>query len=205
MKDALIVVDAQNDFLPGGSQEVLGASEVISPIAKLAGSFDLLVLTQLWHPPSHISFASTHGAKIGESIWVDGQKIVLKPETCVSHSQGAQIHPMLRGLESVVVQRGTHMACDGKSGFFDQGGAHQTLLEPLLRYHEVKQLYICGLNLETTLYHTVKDAIGLGWPVTVLFDLCRAQKATEARKSLQMISELGANLTTSSSLATALV
>ncbi len=149
MARALIIVDFQNDFIPGGALPVPAGDLVGARIAELAagGEFDLIVATRDWHPPDHSSFAS-HGGP-----W---------PVHCVAGSEGAQLHPSLhRSTLDVVIDKGQDPASDGYSGF------EGTSLERVLHDHDIDEVTVCGLATDYCVKNTVLDALAIGLRVRV--------------------------------------
>ena len=175
---ALIIVDVQNDFLPGGALAVPGGDQVIPVINQLSQEFDLVFTTQDWHPANHCSFAASHpGKKIGDRILIDGKEQILWPVHCVQNTYGAELagglHPkMISG--GVRISKGTDERVDSYSGFFDNQRKRATGLETLLRQHGVDDLTIVGLATDYCVKATVLDARDLGFNVTVHENACRA-------------------------------
>jgi nicotinamidase/pyrazinamidase len=149
MAEALLIVDFQNDFTPGGALGVDGGDEIAARLNELAADarFELVVATRDWHPPDHGSFREQGG------IW---------PVHCVQGTPGAELHPDLdRTLVNVVVDKGQDVAADGYSGF------EATLLEELLRAHGVDHVTIGGIATDYCVKNTALDALRLGFGVTV--------------------------------------
>ena len=170
--NALILVDIQNDFLPGGALAVPRGDEVV-PVANRWMRDDrceLVVATQDWHPAGHGSFASSHpGRKVGEVIRLNGLEQVLWPDHCVQGTRGAEFAP---GLEVAriqrVVRKGTDRGVDSYSGFFDNGGRNPTGLERLLREAGAERVWIMGLATDYCVLATVLDARKLGFAVSLV-------------------------------------
>ena len=172
MKRALILVDIQNDFIPGGSLAVAGGDEVVPVANRLQPLFDLVVATQDWHPQSHGSFASNHpGRKPGERIELAGLPQVLWPDHCVQGSRGAEFHRDL-DLSRVakVFRKGTDPAIDSYSGFFDNGHRKATGLGDYLRDEKVMDVYVMGLATDYCVKWTALDAIQLGFRTHLIED-----------------------------------
>ena len=175
MKSALILVDIQNDFVPGGALPVAEGDRVVPMANQLQQDFELVVATQDWHPPNHGSFASQHpGKRPGEVIDLNGLSQVLWPDHCVQHSHGADFHPRL-DLRRVarVFQKGTDPAIDSYSGFFDNGHRRGTGLAEYLKTADVNEVYICGLATDYCVKYTALDARQLGLMATVILDASR--------------------------------
>lgn len=175
-KSALIIVDMQYDFIPGGALAARGGDEILPLINRLQSSFDLVVATQDWHPPGHGSFASAHpGRKVGEFIEVNGLKQELWPDHAVQGTRGAEL---ASGLETSriarVFRKGTNPAVDSYSGFFDNGQAGDTGLHDYLQSQAVTDVYVVGLALDYCVKYTALDAQRLGYRTTVIVDATRA-------------------------------
>jgi nicotinamidase/pyrazinamidase len=175
---ALIIVDVQNDFLPGGALAVPEGDQVIPVINDLSLEFDLVFTTQDWHPANHCSFAASYpGKKIGDRILIDGQEQILWPVHCVQNTYGAELAAGLRPKVisgGVRISKGTDERVDSYSGFFENLRKRSTGLETLLRQHEVDDLTIVGLATDYCVKATVLDARDLGFKVTVYENACRA-------------------------------
>ncbi len=172
---ALVVVDVQNDFLPGGALAVPAGDAIIPVVNALMARFALVVATQDWHPPHHGSFATQHpGTHPGEVITLDGLPQVLWPPHCVQHTPGADFAP---GLETRDfrhrTRKGTNPAVDSYSGFFDNAHRVKTDLDDYLRAHEVDEVYLCGLATDYCVLYTALDARRLGYATVVVEDACR--------------------------------
>jgi len=172
---ALILVDLQNDFCPGGALPVPEGDAVIPVANALQSRFDVVVATQDWHPANHASFAASHpGHKPGESIDVDGLTQVLWPVHCVQGTWGAEFHPRLdRTRIARVFRKGTDPRIDSYSGFFDNGRRHATGLADYLRERKVNEVFVCGLATDYCVKFTALDAIELGFATHVILDACR--------------------------------
>jgi nicotinamidase/pyrazinamidase len=173
---ALIVVDVQNDFCPGGALAVPGGDAVVPMINELMGRFDLVVLTQDWHPRGHASFASSHtGANPYDLKAMPYGQQVLWPEHCVQDTEGAAFHAGLDvGRAHTIIRKGYNPAVDSYSAFFENDHTTATGLAGLLRAHGVEQLYVCGLALDYCVRYTAEDGTALGFAVSVIEDASRA-------------------------------
>lgn len=172
---ALILVDIQNDFIPGGALPTRGGHEIIETVNRLQAHFPLVVATQDWHPRDHGSFASNHpGREPGEVIDLNGLSQVLWPDHCVQDSPGAEFHEDLeRARISEVIRKGTDPAIDSYSGFFDNAHRKATGLEQFLRSRDVTEVHVVGLATDYCVKYTVLDALGLGFRTVVVPDACR--------------------------------
>ncbi len=175
MKRALIIVDVQNDFIPGGALPTKNGGEVVPVVNELQPQFELVVATQDWHPQNHMSFASNHpGKKPGDVIDLDGLQQVLWPDHCVQRTWGAQFH---RDLDmdriAKIIRKGTDPQIDSYSGFFDTGRRKATGLEEYLREHAVTDVFIGGLATDYCVLWTARDAKSLGFTTHVIAEACR--------------------------------
>ncbi len=172
---ALILVDLQNDFCPGGALAVPEGDEVVPVANRLARRFELVVATQDWHPADHGSFASNHpGQQPFELTELAGLPQVLWPDHCVQGTAGAAFHPALE-LQRIqrVFRKGTDPCIDSYSGFFDNGKRKSTGLGDYLAEQGVGEVTIVGLATDYCVRATALDAIGLGLGVTLAEDGCR--------------------------------
>lgn len=173
--DALIVVDVQNDFLPGGSLAVPQGNQIIAMVNQLMEQFSLVVATQDWHPAAHQSFASRHPTRrTGEMIDLHGLDQILWPDHCVQGTAGASFASALDVARfSHVVRKGQDPAIDSYSGFFDNGRRRATGLEEYLRKRRVQRVVICGLASDYCVKYTALDALHLGFTTVVVADATR--------------------------------
>lgn len=198
---ALIIVDMQNDFCPGGALAVEHGDTIVQGINRIASKFEVVATTQDWHPQNHGSFASNHkGAKPYDVGRLSGRIQVLWPDHCVQNSQGAAFHPNLqvRGKNFV---KGTNPAADSYSGFFDDDGT-STGLHDYLASTKVTQVYICGLATDYCVKFTALDALKQGYTTAVLEDLCKGVNIdpSDTEKALEELRTAGASIEHSSSL-----
>jgi nicotinamidase/pyrazinamidase len=171
---ALVLVDLQYDFLPGGALAVARGDETISIAQRLMRDHDTVLATQDWHPRDHKSFAANNpGTAIGEVITLDGVPQVMWPAHCVRGTRGAELHDELDGITQVF-QKGTNPEIDSYSGFFDNGHKKATGLEAWLREHGISDLTVIGLATDYCVKYTVLDARQLGFGVRVVTAGCRA-------------------------------
>jgi nicotinamidase/pyrazinamidase len=168
----LLVVDIQNDFLPGGALAVPHGDEVVAVANRFMPRYELVVATQDWHPSDHGSFASQHpGHEIGDVVDLDGIEQILWPDHCVQGTTGAEFAP---GLEcdrfDEVVRKGTDRRIDSYSGFFDNAHRKDTGLADLLRRRGVTEIAVMGLATDYCVLFTALDARTLGFSTTVLLE-----------------------------------
>ena len=174
--DCLIVVDVQNDFCPGGALEVKHGDEIAPLINQLARKFENVVVTQDWHTPGHISFASSHaGKKPFETKRLRYGEQVLWPDHCIQGTRGAALHD---GLDvphaQLVIRKGFHPKVDSYSGFLEADRKTKTGLDGYLRSRGVKRVYCVGLATDFCVAWTALDARRFRFESVVIEDACRA-------------------------------
>jgi nicotinamidase/pyrazinamidase len=174
--EALIVIDVQNDFCPGGALAVAGGDEIISQINGLMDNFPTIVLTQDWHPANHASFAANHpGAAPFSLTTMPYGPQVLWPTHCVQGTTGAAFHADLRtDPAQLVVRKGFRSAIDSYSAFFENDQTTPTGLEGYLRNRGVTAITLVGLATDYCVAYSALDAARLGFKATVLESACRA-------------------------------
>lgn len=174
--EALIVIDVQNDFCPGGALAVTGGDEIVPGINALMGEFQTVVLTQDWHPANHLSFADNHpGAAPFSLTDMPYGKQVLWPSHCVQGSPGAAFHPGLAtDPAQMVIRKGFRPEIDSYSAFFENDRTSPTGLEGYLKSRGVTTLTLVGLATDFCVAYSALDAAQLGFRATVRRDLCRA-------------------------------
>lgn len=180
----LIIVDAQNDFMPGGALEVPEGHAIVPVINKILPQFDLVVTTQDWHPKNHKSFASNHkGKKVFEKTTINGLEQILWPDHCVQGTNGADFHAQLnmKPVEAVF-RKGMNPDIDSYSGFYDNGHQKSTGLAGYLKEKGADELYFCGLAADICVYFTILDAIKEGFKVNLLRDATRPLDQDEFAK-----------------------
>ncbi len=196
---ALILVDIQNDFVKGGALAVPDGDAVVSVANKQSKNYDLVVLTQDWHPEDHGSFASNHkGHKVYDQIELGGLPQTLWPDHCIQDTKGAEFHPKLIVPKSVVIiQKGTDRKIDSYSGFFDNGHKKATGLNSILTEKEIKEVYIMGLATDYCVKFTALDAIKLGYRVYLIKDGCRAVNINpdDSDKAIEEMKKAGVVIT----------
>jgi nicotinamidase/pyrazinamidase len=178
---ALVLVDLQNDFLPGGALAVREGDRVIPIANRLQREVDLAVATQDWHPRDHASFASQHvGKRPGELITLEGLPQVLWPDHCVQLTHGAAFAATLDTKRiAKIFPKGMDRRVDSYSGFFDNGRRHDTGLAAYLRLKGVRELLVCGLATDYCVKWTALDAAELGFDTFVVVDACRGVELNE--------------------------
>ncbi|WP_339811965.1 bifunctional nicotinamidase/pyrazinamidase [uncultured Imperialibacter sp.] len=168
-KEALIVVDIQNDFLPGGALAVNHGDEIVPIVNELMERFDLVVATQDWHPADHGSFAANHeGKKVGELIDLNGLPQIMWPVHCVQESKGAEFARSLNTSKfKKVFQKGTDATIDSYSGLFDNGKRKSTGLGEYLKAEGVEKVTVVGLAADYCVKFTALDAKEFGFEVVL--------------------------------------
>lgn len=178
---ALIVIDIQNDFCPGGALEVKDGDQVVGVANRAMKKFDLVVATQDWHPATHGSFAANHPwRRPGNTIQLNGLEQILWPIHCVQGSFGAEFVQELdtSKLEKVFA-KGTDPVIDSYSGFYDNGRLKSTGLAEYLRQRGTEEVYILGLALDYCVKYSVLDALQEGFKTHLILDGCRAVNVQE--------------------------
>jgi nicotinamidase/pyrazinamidase len=172
---ALIVIDMQNDFCPGGALAVTGGNEIVSPINQIMDEFDAIILTQDWHPAGHSSFASSHDASAFSSIEMSYGKQILWPDHCVQGTKGGQFHFGLNTKNAdLILRKGYNPLIDSYSAFFENDHKTPTGLAGYLKTREIKDLTFVGLATDYCVSYSALDAARLGYEVSVRTELCRA-------------------------------
>lgn len=198
---ALIIVDVQNDFVPGGALAVPGGNEVVQVLNCLQERFDLVVATQDWHPANHGSFASNHpGKKPGDIIDLNGLSQILWPAHCVQNTTGANFVPGLKTEHiAKVFQKGTDPGIDSYSGFFDNGHRKSTGLDDYLKSVGVREIYVAGLAADYCVKFTALDAMALGFKTWLVTDACRGVnlKPGDVAKAIEEMRQAGVELISS--------
>lgn len=198
----LIIVDAQNDFMPGGALEVKEGDHIIPVINKMLPKFELVVATQDWHPATHKSFAVNHQDRKGfEIIELNGLEQKLWPSHCVQGTLGADFHQDLemRSVEAIF-RKGMEEGIDSYSGFFDNGHRKNTGLAGYLKAKGADDLYFCGLAADICVYFTLKDALKEGFKATLIEDATVPLIPEDFQQAKKDILKRGGKITTSEEL-----
>ena len=196
---ALIVVDLQNDFVPGGSLAVPKGHEIVPLINQLQEKFELVVATQDWHPRNHLSFASNHpGKNVYDTVLLGEVEQILWPDHCIQGEKGAMF---VKGYDDrrveAIFRKGTNPEIDSYSGFFDNGRKKSTGLGDYLKGRGVRQVYVCGLAAEFCVLYTALDAIELGFETYYLEDATRALSQEGFKEAKEQLLRRGGKLITS--------
>ncbi len=197
---ALVIIDLQNDFIPGGSLAVLGGDEIISLINELQHNFELVIATQDWHPLNHSSFAENHsGKKEFDIIELNGMDQTLWPVHCVQNSNGAAFSPELNSEKiEAFFRKGTNKEIDSYSGFYDNAHLKSTGLSGYLKDKGVSTLYFCGLAADYCVYFSILDALKEGFEAILIEDATRAISQADFEKAKKSIIQAGGKIIDSS-------
>lgn len=193
---ALLIIDMQNDFMPGGSLPVPRGDEIVPVINQLMPQFSYVIATQDWHPKDHVSFASNHpGKKPGDRIKVKGIEQILWPVHCVQKSPGAELVAGLK-KESInsIFYKGSDKWVDSYSAFFDNGRLRATGLADYLKKEKLYELCVVGVATDYCVLYSVLDALQLGFQVTLVKDACRGinLEPRDEERALRKMEESGA-------------
>ncbi|MEM7013828.1 MAG: bifunctional nicotinamidase/pyrazinamidase [Verrucomicrobiota bacterium] len=200
MKRALIIVDVQNDFLPGGSLAVANGNAVIKPINQAieSGEFDRIVATQDWHPMNHGSFAANHkGKRVLSMAKLGGLPQVLWPIHCVQNTKGAEFSKKLKAEKiDHVVQKGQDPKIDSYSGFFDNGRKRATGLTDYLKAEKIKAVVVAGLATDYCVKFSALDAVSEGFKTQLLVAGCRGVDVSpgDCDRALEEMEKAGVEL-----------
>ena len=172
---ALIVVDVQNDFCPGGALAVAGGDQIVAQINNVMVDFDAVILTQDWHPTGHSSFASSHGADVFSNVVMPYGSQVLWPDHCVQGSFGAAFHKdLVTDRADLILRKGYRPGIDSYSAFFENDRSTATGLEGYCRTRRIQDVTFVGLATDYCVAYSALDAARLGFTVSVDTALCRA-------------------------------
>lgn len=193
---ALLIIDVQNDFLPGGSLAVPSGDQVIPVINALQHHVELVVATQDWHPQNHQSFASNHpGKKPFQVIDLNGLPQTLWPDHCVQGSRGANWPPQLdMNRAEAIFRKGTNPEIDSYSGFYDNGHLKSTGLAGYLRSKNITRLYITGLCADICVFYTAMDSLQEGFETFMIEDATCPLVAADVIKTNQAFIEKGGQI-----------
>lgn len=201
---ALIIVDVQNDFIPGGALAVSEGDRVVPVINAIQEKFDHIVATQDFHPADHGSFAANHPGKVpGEWIDLAGLNQILWPIHCVQGTSGADFHADLhRENWEAIFQKGKNPEVDSYSGFFDNARRGDTGLGDYLKSNGIERVFVCGLALDYCVKFTAMDAKSLGFETYLITDATRAVnlKPEDGDQAIQEMNQAGIHSITSKDL-----
>ena len=197
LSEAFLVIDVQNDFCTGGALAVLNGEMIVQPINEAMDHFDLVLLTQDWHPQEHKSFASSYENKRPfDTVGMFYGDLVLRPDHSIQGSLGANFHPDLKDEKAdVIIRKGSNPAVGSYSPFFDNDKVTPTGLHGYLKDCEVTDLMLAGLATDFCVAFSALDAAILGYQVTVSLDMVRAIDADGSlRSAMGKMSKAGVNL-----------
>jgi len=203
MGTALIVVDVQNDFMPGGNLAVPDGASILHNVRRLQerGRYSHVVFTKDWHPPDHVSFASTHGRRPFVDVLRRRSRRpqALWPDHCIQGTVGAELHPMAvsPALESYhIITKGHRVGADSYSAFFDNDRVDPTPLHAKLRRLGVDTVHVCGLATDVCVIHTALDALKLGYAATIIHDAAAGVDPENTRARLAQFERSGGKVET---------
>ena len=195
MKKALLLIDIQNDFVPGGALAVADGDKVVPVANALMDKYDLVIASQDWHPAGHNSFASQYECNnIGDIIELDGLQQILWPDHCVQETRGAEF---AAGLDvdkiDKVIHKGTDQYIDSYSCFFDNARRKSTGLDDYLKAQNVDEVCIVGLATDYCVKFSALDAVSLGYKTTVVLEGCRGVElnAGDCEKAVKEMKNAG--------------
>ena len=201
MLKALLLVDLQNDFMPGGALAVPNGHEVVPLANQLMPFFDIVIATQDFHPAHHKSFASEHpGKNPGDIIILEGIEQILWPDHCIQNQSGSKLVDNLE-ISSIhaIFHKGTDLKIDSYSAFFDNGHRHSTELDVFLKSKNVGAVFLLGLATDYCVKYSALDAQHLGFSTHVIIDACRPVEinAGDCQKAIDDMKKAGINIATS--------
>lgn len=194
--NALIIVDVQNDFLPGGALAVKDGFDIIPVINSIQTKFDLVVATQDWHPAEHKSFASNHpGEKAFDEIDLDGLQQVLWPDHCVQQTHGAAFSDQLDSKRiEAIFRKGMDKNIDSYSGFFDNGKKKATGMGAYLKGRGISTIYVSGLAADYCVNFTAIDGLELGFKSVIISNATKPIDETNYKNAMQKFIDKGGSL-----------
>ena len=198
----LIIIDVQNDFLPGGSLEVPESDYILPVINKIQNKFDLVIATQDWHPKNHMSFASNHpGHKPFDVITYLNMDQTLWPDHCVQNTQGAELSSDLEtNMIEAIFRKGTDPKIDSYSAFYDNGHLKSTGLAGYLREKKTTELYFCGLAADICVFFSIMDALQESFKCFLITDASAPLDKQNYGKIRKRLEEKGVILLSSSAI-----
>jgi nicotinamidase/pyrazinamidase len=200
----LLIVDMQNDFMPGGALGVSGADACIPIINQLIPHFSLVLATQDWHPADHLSFVTTHpGKQVGDIVMVEGIAQILWPVHCVRSTHGSELVPTLNKESfAACFFKGTDKKYDSYSAFFDNARRKSTGLADYLQSRQITRVFIAGVATEYCVLYTALDALDLGFKVSIIEDACRGinLQPRDIDQALALMRQQGAEIIKSSDI-----
>ena len=190
--DALLIIDVQKDFCPGGALAVPQGDQVVAAINALSNKFDTVILTQDWHPDGHASFASSHNAEPFSTTTLHYGEQTLWPDHCVQGSSGAEFHPhLLSDNAALIIRKGMHPGIDSYSAFYENDQTTRTGLTGYLKEMNIGRVFCAGLAFDYCVRFTAEDAVKEKFETVVIDDACRAidmnDSAQAARSSFSTL------------------
>lgn len=200
--EALILVDIQPDFLPGGALAIAGGDGIIPVVNSLMPLFPLVVATQDWHPQGHRSFASAHeGKKPFEVIYLNGLQQVLWPDHCVQGTPGAELSNAIHlNKVEAIFRKGMDSGIDSYSGFYDNGYRKATGLAGYLKARAVDRVFVVGLAADFCVYYTALDALKEGFETVIIEDATKPIDVQGFEKAKKDLTAKGGNIMNSEAL-----
>ena len=198
----LIIIDVQNDFMPGGPLEVPRGNMIVPVINKVQSYFDLVVATQDWHPKNHKSFASSHfGKKPFDRIVLNGVNQTLWPDHCIQGSPGAELYQDIESNRiAAIFRKGMYPEVDSYSGFYDNNRQLSTGLSGYLKDKGISEVHFCGLAADICVYYSILDSILEGFYATLIEDASSPLFPDKFDDIKCELAKLGVHIITSSDL-----
>ncbi|TYB74300.1 bifunctional nicotinamidase/pyrazinamidase [Bizionia myxarmorum] len=195
----LLIIDVQNDFMPGGSLAIPNGDKIVSVINTMQYKFDLVVASQDWHPKDHVSFASNHsGKKTFDEIEIQGKPQTLWPDHCVQGTEGAEFHSDLDTKPwEAIFRKGTDKTIDSYSAFYDNGHLKSTGLAGYLKEKGTSQLFLCGLAADICVYFSIYDAFKEGFACFYVEDASQPLDVENFKDLKQEMIKLGIQIISS--------
>jgi nicotinamidase/pyrazinamidase len=203
-KNALLIVDVQNDFCPGGALAIPAGDRVVPIINKIQPVFDTIIATQDWHPLNHVSFAVNHPEKkIYDVISMKDVSQVLWPVHCVSGTKGAEFHSALETQRfQLILRKGMNPGLDSYSVFLENDKKTRTGLDGYLRSLEIQKIFLCGLATDYCVFYSARDAVTFGFETEVVIDACRGVDIPEGsiEEAVRQMKNIGVTFISSAEL-----
>jgi nicotinamidase/pyrazinamidase len=203
-RDALLIIDVQNDFLPGGALAVSSGDQIIPIVNLLQSKFDFIVASQDFHPADHKSFAANNpGRKVGDIVDLNGLDQFLWPVHCVQGTTGADFSKaLIHENWNKIFQKGMNSEVDSYSGFFDNAKRGDTGLSKFLKENQIERVFICGLALDYCVNFTALDSLNEGFETFLVTDATRPVNVmpTDGENSLRELGSAGIKLITSNEI-----
>jgi nicotinamidase/pyrazinamidase len=189
-KNCLIIVDIQHDGFKSGGFSIDNSEDIITPINNLRKlNWDLIVLTQDWHPKNHISFASTHNLKPFTKLKLEnGFEMELWPNHCVENTEGSEFEKdLIVKSTDIIIKKGNNPKLDSFSAFIDNSKTEKTELDNILKKKKIKKIYVCGLATDYCVSSTALDAVDLGYEVFFIQDCSKGMFEKNTNESLNLM------------------